>query len=279
MSPSAATFSPIRKNSGFTLLEMSIVLAIIGLLVGGILAGKTFATNSRLNAMVGESRSYINALSQFNDQYKAIPGYFSTASAWWPDFKNSTGFNGGIGADNGDGNGLIRAGALTTTIGNAELFGAFEHLALVGLIPGSYTGATTGPGTAVATIGTNIPKSVIENVGYVFNHPDATDGNVSGDAVYFDGKYGHVLIVAGATAGGMPSTPFLKPAQALQIDDKYDDGAPGTGWITTSKPATSPNTTECASSSVNTPGLPTTAVYNVSLSTKLCYLIMNIPNS
>ena len=270
MSPSAATFSPIRKNSGFTLLEMSIVLAIIGLLVGGILAGKTFATNSRLNAMVGESRSYINALSQFNEQYKAIPGDFSTASAWWPDFKKA---DGSLGADNGDGNGLIRAGALTTTIGNAELFGAFEHLALVGLIPGSYTGATTGPGSAVATIGTNIPKSVIENVGYVFNHPDATDGNVSGDAVYFDGKYGHVLIVAGATANALPNTGFLKPAQALQIDDKYDDGAPGKGWITTYKPAGA-SATDCASSDV-----ASTAVYNASLSTKPCYLIMNIPNS
>ena len=271
MSPSAATFSPIRKNSGFTLLEMSIVLAIIGLLIGGILAGKTFATNSRLNAMVGESRSYINALSQFNEQYKAIPGDFSTASAWWPDFKKA---DGSLGADDGDGNGLIRAGAV---VNNAELFGAFEHLALVGLIPGSYTGATTGAvGTTVATVGTNIPKSVIENVGYLFNHPDATDGNVSGDPVYFSGKYGHVLIVAGATAGGLPSSGFLKPAQALQIDDKYDDGAPGTGWITTSKPILP---TDCASSTVNTPGLPTTAVYNVALSTKPCYLIMNIPNS
>jgi prepilin-type N-terminal cleavage/methylation domain-containing protein len=272
---SAPWLSPAQKNSGFTLLEMSIVLAIIGLLVGGILAGQTFITNSRLNTLVGESRYYINAFNQFNNQYKAMPGDFSTASTWWPDFKNSTGANGGNGADNGDGNGLIRAGAVAPNNGNGELFGAFEHLALIGLIKGSYTGATTGAaGTSIATLGTNIPQSVMENVGYLFNHPDATDGNVSADAIYFDGKYGHVLMIAGSTPNALPNTGFLKPAQALQIDDKYDDGAPGKGAITTYKPSAATSATDCASSNVST-----TAAYNVSLQTKPCYLIMNIPGS
>ena len=264
---------PRRNTSGFTLLEMSIVLAIIGLLVGGIMAGQTFITNSRLNSLVGESRYYINAFNQFNNQYKAIPGDFSSASNWWPT----------AGAHNGDGNGLIRAGA---AINNGELFGVFEHLALAGSIKGSYTGATTGvAGTTVATIGTNIPPSVIENVGFLFNHPDSPDGSVPSNTAtlypndtsrYFDGKYGHVLIVAGTTANNLPSTGFLKPAQALQIDDKYDDGAPSTGWITTYKPGTATNIVDCATTSV---AAPTVYTYNVSLKTKPCYLIINIPGS
>ena len=247
-----------HPSSGFTLIEMAIVLVIIGLLVGGVLQGQTFLNNAKLNAMMTESKGYINAFNQFIATKHAVPGDYSS-------------INTGVATQHyGDGNGVIRAGATPNT---GELFGAFEHLAKAGLIPGSYTGVTGSGGTAVAVPGVNIPQSTaLSNATYLFNHPDALDGNVSGDTTYFNGKYGHVLTVAGNTAGGLPSTGIVTPVQALAIDDKYDDGAPGTGWITVKKPAAA-NTTDCAND------VTTTAAYNTALTTKVCYFFLNITGS
>ncbi len=233
------------------------VIVVIGLLVGAISATRNFMSNAQLNSLVNESKYYVNAFQQFgqlNTTRHAIPGDFAQAKTIWP-----------AAVDNGDGNGLIRAAA---TAQNCELFGAFQHLALAGLIRGSFTGksadGTSGASaTKQAGIGKNIPQSVMDRVGYYFDHPDALDGNVSGDGVYFDGKYGHVLIVAGATTSAMPDTAFLTPMQTMKIDDKYDDGAPGKGWIRV------PNTTAatCALDSIT---------YNTTVDDNLCYLIYNI---
>lgn len=242
------------RRSGFSLLEMAIVIVVIGLIIGAVTATTSFLNSAKMNNMMTESKYYINAFQQFSSLVvtrHSIPGDFNYASSVWPT------------AVNGDGNGLVRAGA---TANNSELFGVFQHLSLAGLIKGQYTGATTGGvGTAIAVAGKNIPGSVMDGVGYLFDHPNALDGNVSGDSLYFDGKYAHVLRVAKVTAGGLPSTAFLTPSDAMKIDDKYDDGAPGKGWIRT------PNATasSCATSAT---------VYNVSSSSTLCYFIFNMNN-
>jgi prepilin-type N-terminal cleavage/methylation domain-containing protein len=266
--------TPPCAKLGFTLIEMAIVLLVIGLLVGGILTGKTFVANAELRSMMTESQVTIDAFNQFTKKYHSVPGDYNlagcaagaTATCSWP----------GSGAANGDGNGIIRAGA---TANDGELFGAWQHLALAGYIKGSYTGLTNG-GTAIADIGNNVPQSVMSGVGYVFNHTDELDGTVNNvvtaNATYFDGKYGHVLQVAGDTAGGMPSTGFLTPARAQALDDKFDDGAPGRGWITVKKPTAAEitATSGCASTNVTA-----TAIYNVALTTKPCYFFLNIPGS
>jgi hypothetical protein len=73
----------------------------------------------------------------------------------------------------------------------------------------------------------------MDRVAFIFDHPDATDGAVSGDGLYFDGFYGNILRVAGlnANATSIPDQAFLTPAQAYQVDEKFDDGQPGLGNI------------------------------------------------
>jgi prepilin-type N-terminal cleavage/methylation domain-containing protein len=117
-------------KQGFSLVELSIVIVIIGLLVGGIMSLQTYVANSKLNTMMNESKIYISAFNQFQTRYNAPPGDYASASSAWS------------GAGNGDGNGLIRAngGAGNT----AEYYYAFQHLALAGFIQGSYTGAANG---------------------------------------------------------------------------------------------------------------------------------------
>lgn len=252
---------------------MAIVVAIIALMTGGILTAKNFVAQAELRALMSESQTTIDAFNQFKGKYHAIPGDFiDTPPRALP------------GAVNGDGNGVIRAGAADVNIGNGELFGAFQHLAMAGYLKGSYSGisATCTPTPcAVADLGNNVPQSVVSGVGYLFNHADTLSGTLVGDSTYFDGKYGHVLWIAGSTPGDLPRNGFLIPSSALALDAKFDDGLPGTGIITTYKPAASPSTTDCASTNDRT-----TARYNTADATvgpvntsQVCYFFINIPGS
>lgn len=61
-------------NRGFTLVELSIVLVIIGLLVGGILVGQNLIESAKLNAFVRQMQQIDAAASLFKDKFRSIPG-------------------------------------------------------------------------------------------------------------------------------------------------------------------------------------------------------------
>ncbi len=242
-------------SAGFTLFEMSIVLAIVGLIAGGIVALQSYLKGAQLTTVMQEARYYIDGFNRFESTYAAVPGDMAAASGQWAS------------AGDGDGNGFIRA----VTTNTNEYFYAFEHLALAKLIQGSYTGATGSGGAAQAVLGSNIPRAAMDGVGYFFDHPDAASGEVAGgDALYFVGKYFHVLRIAGqqTTDTGMPIDYFLTPKEAYQLDSKFDDGKPGLGWVTTPENSTAAN---CADS--DTPAL---ADYTVTNGTKACYFILKM---
>ncbi len=249
--------SPCRYARGFTLVELSIVLVIISLLVGALVGLRSYVNNARLSNVMNESKIYINAFNQFQTRYGSPPGDYATASSAW------------TGAGNGDGNGLIRA---ATTAVPLERYYAFQHLALAGFISGSYTGAVNGTGGA--TIGLNVPGSSMDKVSFIFDHPDQQDGILtSADSTYFAGTYGNILRIAGLNdnATNIPDQPFLTPKQAYQLDDKFDDGQPGTGNIVT---PISTALSNCATTAVST-----TAAYASATTyadTKTCYLFVKI---
>jgi prepilin-type N-terminal cleavage/methylation domain-containing protein len=234
---------------GFTLLELSIVLAIIGLLVGSMLGFRSYTRNAAITAMMNDSKLLIQAFQQFQTTYTAPPGDYSTASSTW------------TGAGNGDGNGLIRAAAVAVPL---ERYYAFQHLALAGLIQGRYTGAANAGGGA--TIGVNVQGTPVDKSAFIFDHPDALDGFVSADALYFDGQYGNILRIAGLNdnATSIPDQAFLTGKQALNIDEKYDDAIPGTGMIVTPKTSA---LTSCTSSAT---------AYTTTTDGKACYLFVRI---
>lgn len=59
---------------GFTLVELSIVLVIIGLLIGGILAGQSLIESTKINAQVAQIQQFDAAVMAFKAKYKFLPG-------------------------------------------------------------------------------------------------------------------------------------------------------------------------------------------------------------
>lgn len=133
------------KQSGFTLIEIAIVLVIIGLLLGGVLKGQELITSARVRNLVSQQDGVKAAYFGFLDRFRALPGDYDQA------VQNIAGVsiaacNAGI----GNGNGRIEAGA-----GNENVL-AWEHLSKAGFINGSYTcaaveSAATTPANAFAT--------------------------------------------------------------------------------------------------------------------------------
>jgi prepilin-type N-terminal cleavage/methylation domain-containing protein len=133
----------MRKQTGFTLIEIAIVLVIIGLLLGGVLKGQELITSARVRNIVSQQDGVKAAYFGFLDRFRALPGDYDQA------FQNIAGIsavacNGG----NGNGNGRIENSGPTPL----EYILAWEHLSKAGFINGSFTCAG---GESNATTPTN----------------------------------------------------------------------------------------------------------------------------
>ena len=68
--------------SAFSLVELSIVLVILGLLVGGVLSGQSLIRAAELRSVTTEYSRYTTAISSFRDKYFALPGDMSNATSF-----------------------------------------------------------------------------------------------------------------------------------------------------------------------------------------------------
>jgi prepilin-type N-terminal cleavage/methylation domain-containing protein len=204
------------RRAGFSLLELSIVLSIIGLLVGGILATQSYLRNAELTTVVNEGKYYLNAMKQFERTYQGLPGDLGNASSYWAS------------AANGDGNNIISVAGITS-----EYFTAFDHMVRAGVITGSYSAAAGSAGAQDGDIGVNIPALAMKNVGLFVRSANA-GGYFNADTRHYDGFYG-TFVGIGMDGGGntLPLNGFMTPRQANKIDTKFDNGHPGTGSLRT----------------------------------------------
>ena len=231
-----------HSRSGFTLVELSIVLAIIGVIVGALVVGQTLIRSSEINSVGTDIQKYKAAFQQFKVKYNYWPGDLPTAYDYWPNAgcKNiqagngnaSTGCNG-----NGDGNITTWMGGATEMI---EMWRAWQHLALSGMLPGRYTGVMGPSGCPVqAVFGTNSPATRINGVGFIMYTVIDYSSLTGPSSGLFAGDYPNGFLIGRldsatpdcGTTFGIPRNAFLTPAEASGMDAKYDDSRPGLGKV------------------------------------------------
>ncbi|WP_446325553.1 type II secretion system protein [Blastomonas sp. CACIA14H2] len=232
---------PTRSQSGFSLVELSIVLVILGLLTGGILAGQSLIRAAELRAVPTEYNRWITATRTFQDKYFALPGDMTNASGFWGAFDGNDGRNADCRAEqpaiatcNGNGDGQIEP--LNNSVNTYETYLFWKHLENAGLIEGKYTGSPTNfagnsicATTTAYLAGCNMPKSRFDNNGAWLA---LYRGNLIGDPYLFDGTYNHILmLLAGTNAPLDPNSPLMRAEELWNIDSKIDDGRPASGKV------------------------------------------------
>jgi prepilin-type N-terminal cleavage/methylation domain-containing protein len=79
------------QQAGFTLIELSIVLVIIGLIVGGVLVGQDLIKAAEIRATISQYEKYNAAMNTFRTKYNGMPGDLSAisqaGSIWAMDLK------------------------------------------------------------------------------------------------------------------------------------------------------------------------------------------------
>ncbi len=64
----------VKKQSGFTLVEIAIVLVIIGLLLGGVLKGQELIESSKIKSMAKDLNGFSAMITSYQDRYRGVPG-------------------------------------------------------------------------------------------------------------------------------------------------------------------------------------------------------------
>src|SRR5258708_5389491 len=70
-------------ETGFTLVEIAIVLVIIGLLLGGILKGQEMITQAKIKNVINDFNGVTVAVTSYQDRYRALPGDDGSATTRW----------------------------------------------------------------------------------------------------------------------------------------------------------------------------------------------------
>ena len=185
----------MNKQTGFTLIELAIVLVIIGLLLGGVLRGQELINSAKVKNMANDFRSIPVYIYGYQDKFKSLPGDDAAAG---------TGGTGGhVGSEApGDGDGKIE-GAWNSSTNTVETAKFWEHVRLAGLATGS----------------TDIANATATN-GFYPTNADGGRIGVSGDQPIEDLPGAYFMCSSG-----------ILGKYAKQLDLTIDDGTPNGGSL------------------------------------------------
>lgn len=221
------------QQRGFTLLELSVVLVIIGLMAGGVMMGRGLIRSAELNAVVTEYQTYSTAVKQFREKYGALPGDMPNAREVWGDAgvgcTQPLGPVFRTGTCDGNGDGTINQSGTGQKM-TAEAPRGWQQLALAGLIEGKYTGMLTGVWSNSYAEGLSLPFSKFTKATWNLTYGDLS--NYSSN-YFFRKNYTNNLIFSSISADmyHQLASPVISTAEAKNIDEKLDDGRPGRGKV------------------------------------------------
>jgi hypothetical protein len=210
---------------------MSIVLVIIGLIIGGILLGQDLIKASETRAQIAQIEKYNSAVNTFHNKYGGIPGDLSVVLANQFGFLVPYGCNGGQGGR--DGNGLIDGigPGFPFYQGEGETALFWADLSSAKLIDGTFNATSV-----VCDLGGQaVVMNLTPGASYVGNYfPPGRIGYGTFVYVYESNGanwFGLSSATANGAPGGLATAAQIPVIEAYNIDKKSDDGLPTTGAV------------------------------------------------
>lgn len=219
-----ATTPAAHLPSGYTLIEMSIVLVIIGLIVGCVMVGEDLIHAAKIQKQIKQLQDYELAFNTFAQKYNCIPGDCVAATSFWPSAVNG---NGNDIVDTADG-GSYDSGESWSASTEMQQF--FIQLSLAGLIQGHFDGTgSVGGGLPPLSLNTNATFIAGGSINFVASRfPDISSY-----------RTGTNILWLVACPDRIPGTDNMEtwddaclifsPNDAFAIDNKIDDGRPLSG--------------------------------------------------
>jgi prepilin-type N-terminal cleavage/methylation domain-containing protein len=187
------------QQSGFTLVEIAIVLVIIGLLLGGILKGQELINSAKVKNLANDFRVIPTYIYAYQDKFKALPGDDANAAA------HVSGAAAATTPASKQSNGVID-GNWNSTTATDESYLFWQHVRLANLAAGD-------------TVPANTATYVLKNaVGGSIGVSSATSTQVQ---------------VTGMTGTYQVCSTGILGKFAKQLDIQMDDGNTATGSMRT----------------------------------------------
>lgn len=210
---------------GFTLIELTVVLIVIGLVVGAIVMGRDMVRSAEIRGTIAQVEQFNAAVNAFKSKYHCLPGDCVTAAAY--------GFAAG---SSGDGNGVIGchddnmfdcadAISFLDTPESAEYVNFWYHLGAAGLI--AFDGAPYDGTDPEQSAGTVSPVVMLTS------QRQPGGWTVRGGAEFSTRQRlnAHSFVLGGVA----PIIPLdngrFRPVDVYAVDQKMDDGMPFSGSV------------------------------------------------
>jgi hypothetical protein len=226
--------SPLRNSvvnmSGFTLVQLAILLMAMGLFVGGIMMGRELIETYHIHSEITQIGDLDAAIRQFYGKYEGLPGDLLAIKA---EREGLPAGNGTPGHSDGDGNiSPCNLGWQWHLGCETALF--WSHLSVSGMIAENFTADSRFTDFRLSQVGSMFPylpqSRLGEGIYIAVWNTNASQPSPRPQLPY--GNYYEISGILGVIDEQMrDNSHVMTPAQAHAIDAKMDDGLPFTGRV------------------------------------------------